>query len=188
MTTELGTIPRAARNIELKARLSSLDEARKIAERVATERRGTMRQVDTYFHCTSGRLKLREIDGAAMAELIWYARDDRAEARGSDYRIAPIPQPRALVEALKSAVGIRLVVDKRRELFLHHNVRIHLDEVAGLGMFLEFEAVLGPTVDDRRGAEQVAWLREQFGLSDEQIVSCSYSDLLEAAGDRITNT
>jgi len=34
-------------------------------------------------------------------------------------------------------------VSKRREIYLWHNVRIHLDAVTGLGSFVEFEAVLG---------------------------------------------
>ena len=50
------------RNIELKARLADLDAARKTAVAIATERLGTQHQVDTYFHCRHGRLKLRQID------------------------------------------------------------------------------------------------------------------------------
>jgi adenylate cyclase class IV len=44
---------------------------------------------------------------------------------------------------------------QRREIYLYHNVRIHLDEVEDLGTFLEFEAVLGPNVDDALGRAQV---------------------------------
>ena len=54
----------------------------------------------------------------------------------------PIAEPALLKAALTAALGVRRVVDKRREIFLADNVRIHLDDVAGLGTFLEFEAVL----------------------------------------------
>ena len=53
-----------------------------------------------------------------------------------------MPDAGALKTALVAALGIRGVVHKRREIYLWHNVRIHLDEVAGLGALVEFEAVL----------------------------------------------
>ena len=60
--TDSSHIPVAPRtNIELKARLASLETAREVASRLATERLEDQRQVDTYFHCREGRLKLREI-------------------------------------------------------------------------------------------------------------------------------
>ena len=72
------------RNVELKARLDSLDVARDTARRVATNYLGIQHQIDTYFGCPNGRLKLREMN-ADRAQLIWYARADQAEARKSDY-------------------------------------------------------------------------------------------------------
>jgi adenylate cyclase class IV len=65
------------RNIEIKARLSDLAAARQTAAAVATKRLGAQHQVDTYFHCREGRLKLREVDGLS-AQLVWYARPCRA--------------------------------------------------------------------------------------------------------------
>ncbi|MGK3856667.1 class IV adenylate cyclase, partial [Enterococcus faecium] len=82
-----------------------------------------------------GRLKLREIDGQA-AVLIWYDRPDHDAARLSKYHLVPVADPAALKAALTDALGVRGEVRKRREIYLWHNVRIHLDEVAGLGSFL----------------------------------------------------
>jgi adenylate cyclase class 2 len=135
------------------------------------------RQVDTYFHCTNGRLKLREIDGQA-AQLVWYARDDRPEAKPSDYVLVAVDDPASLNAALTSALGVRGVVEKRREIFLHHNVRIHLDQVTGLGTFLEFEAVLGPDTDDAVSAQWLQHLSSEFGLTASDLLSGSYSDML----------
>ena len=72
------------------------------------------------------------------------------------------------------------MVDKRREIFLADNVRIHLDQVAGLGDFLEFEAVLGPRVSALEGQRQVDALALRFGIAHEQLVQVSYADLLES--------
>ncbi len=145
-----------ARNVELKARLADLAAARKIAQRLATEHLGVQQQVDTYFHCPHGRLKLRKID-SRTAQLVWYSRPDEAGAKASDYLLVDVPDPAPETGAFR-ALGVLVVVAKRREIFLHHNVRIHLDEVSGLGTFLEFEAVLDPSIDDTRGRAEVAAL------------------------------
>jgi len=165
------------RNIELKARLEDLAAARAIAGQVATEHLGRFRQVDTYFRCRTGRLKLREVSGQA-AELIWYERPDSLGPKASDYRVSPVADAASLKATLTPALGVLGVVDKQRELFLCENVRIHLDDVARLGTFLEFEAALEPDEDDRRGREQVEHLAEAFRLDNSNLVSASYSDLV----------
>lgn len=165
------------RNIELKVRIPSLDTACGIAQRLATEHLGVMHQVDTYFNARQGRLKLREFDGR-QAELIAYHRSDAAEARASDYRLVPAPDPAALKQALAATLGIRVIVDKTREVFLYRNVRIHLDEVRGLGTFLEFEAVLGGEVDDSAGHAQLKWLCSEFGIQPADVCAQSYAELI----------
>ena len=45
--------------------------------------------------------------------------------------------------ALSETLGVDVVVEKRRHLLLWKTVRIHLDEVTGLGSFVELEAVAG---------------------------------------------
>lgn len=167
------------RNIELKARLANLDAARRVAESVASGRLGLQQQVDTYFHCRDGRLKLREIDGLS-AQLVWYARPDQQGPKASDYVLVPIADPETLKAALAAALGIRVVVRKRREIFLADNVRIHLDEVQELGRFLEFEAVLSPQVDDARGRAQLDELVALFSIDKSDLQSGSYADLIEA--------
>jgi predicted adenylyl cyclase CyaB len=167
----------SVQNIELKARLKDPDRARRIAVEIATKRLEPQHQIDTYFHCRSGRLKLRQIDGL-YAQLIWYERPDREGPRASDYRLVPVANPETLKAALAGALGIRSVVEKRREIFLWHNVRIHLDEVAGLGDFLEFEAVLGPDADPCTGHAQVDELASRFGIEPPDLLSGSYGEML----------
>ncbi len=150
-----------------------------MAEEIATKQLGVQHQVDTYFHCTHGRLKLRQIDGHA-AQLIAYERPDDKQAKASDYRLVPVANPETLKQALTAALGVKTVVEKRREVFLYQNVRIHLDDVTGLGSFLEFEAVLGTGIDDAKGHAQLEFLRERFGIGPDDLLEGSYSDLLEA--------
>lgn len=165
------------RNIELKSRLSDLSAAREVARAIATKQLGLQEQADTYFHCPNGRLKLRQIEHSP-AQLVWYARPDEEGPKASDYRLVPVTNPETLKAALADAYGIWCVVRKVREIYLYHNVRIHLDEVEDLGTFLEFEAVLGPNVDDEKGRAQLADLRQRFSISDADLLAVSYSDLL----------
>jgi len=171
--------PAPRRNVELKARLAALEPVRKIAQRLATERLPDQHQVDTYFVCPNGRLKLREIDDR-QAQLVWYDRPDRRDAKSCSYHLVPVADPAALKEALTRALGVRIVVEKHRAIDLCHNVRIHLDRVVELGVFLEFEAVLGPEHDEADGQAKIAGLRAQMHLAEGDLLEGSYADLLEA--------
>ncbi len=165
------------RNIELKARLRNLAAARNVAHKLATTRLGVQSQVDTYFHCTTGRLKLRQIDDRA-AQLVWYARPDNPQPKASDYQLVAIEDAESLKAALTAALGVVNIVRKRREIFLWHNVRIHLDEVASLGQFLEFEAVLSPEMTDASGRAQLDELIRQFGIQPTDLLAGSYTDMV----------
>jgi adenylate cyclase, class 2 len=165
------------RNIELKARIADWDKAHEVAAAVATKRLGKQHQIDTYFHCRHGRLKLRQIDGL-RAELICYARPDEEGPKPSDFQVAPIAHPETLKAALTAALGVRAIVEKRRDIFLHHQVRIHLDDVTGLGHFIEFEAVLGPSLDEAAGRVLIDTLTRQFGISPADLLTNSYGEMV----------
>jgi homotetrameric cytidine deaminase len=168
----------ARRNVEIKTRDADPATTLERALSLGASDEGVLSQRDTYFAGARGRLKLREQDGGseAGARLIAYARPDDDGARTSAYRLAEVGDPAALREALDAALGTTVVVDKRRHLLLYENVRIHLDEVQGLGSFVELEAV-APADSDLSGEhELVARLREDLALGEP--VAVSYSDLL----------
>jgi homotetrameric cytidine deaminase len=173
------------RNVELKAR--DPDPARSLARAraVGAEDHGELRQRDTYFAAPRGRLKLREQEPGG-AELIAYERSDAAEARESRYRIAPVSDGPALRDALAAALGVTVVVDKRRRLLIWEGVRIHLDDVEGLGAFVELEGVAPAGSDLSAEAARVARLRAALEIADEAIEAAAYADLRRAAatGDR----
>ena len=176
----LGAVSEARRNVELKA--LDPDPARSLERALAlgAEDRGEIVQRDTYFQVAHGRLKLRE-EEPGDAHLIAYARPDAAEERVSSYRVVPVADPAAMRAALGETNGIDVVVEKRRRLLLWESVRIHLDEVEGLGSFLELEAVAGPDSDLSRERAQVAELRELLGIGDDALREGSYADALIAA-------
>jgi homotetrameric cytidine deaminase len=172
-----------ARNVELKAH--DPDPARTLERALAAgaAEHGLLRQRDTYFAVPHGRLKLREEDPGG-ATLIAYERPDAAAERVSDYRLVPVAEPEALRDALAAANGVAAVVVKHRRLLLWETVRIHLDEVRGLGSFLELEAVAAPGSDLTRERAQVAHLREALEIRDEALVEGSYADAL-LGGDNL---
>ena len=163
-------------NIEIKARCTDPGAVRRRLAQLGIPLACRMRQVDTYFTVPHGRLKLREIDGGE-AQLIQYHRPDSTDARASDYVIVPVPVPASLTEALARALGVRTVVDKQRELYLWRHTRIHLDEVAGLGSFLELETVVTDQTHDEAERE-CREVQAALEIREEGLVAGSYSDLL----------
>jgi homotetrameric cytidine deaminase len=163
------------RNVEIKARDPDPATTLERALALGAYDDGILVQRDTYFGRARGRLKLREQEPGG-AQLIAYARPDADEARTSEYRLVEVSDPQALREALDAALGTRVVVDKRRRLLLYENVRIHLDDVAGLGAFVELEAVADAESDLAREHDLVARLRKELALGEP--VAASYSDLL----------
>lgn len=167
------------RNVELKARLADRGLAKACCEDLGAAFQGDIHQVDIYFRVPEGRLKLREKDPGG-GELIFYRREDVAEARTSDYYLAPAaPELKTL---LTNAFGVIAVVDKVRSLWFWKNVRIHLDRVQGLGDFIEFEAVLSQDHNEADGHEKVAHLQETFSLTEP--IQGSYLDLILAIKDQ----
>jgi homotetrameric cytidine deaminase len=157
--------PDPARTLSLALGLGASDE-------------GVLVQRDTYFRVASGRLKLRE-EEPGDAHLIAYSRPDDPAVRVSSYRVLPAAD--GTLEALSETLGVDVVVEKRRHLLLWETVRIHLDEVTGLGSFIELEAVAEPGSDLTREREQVD--RLVAALEIGALSHGSYADLLRAAPD-----
>jgi predicted adenylyl cyclase CyaB len=165
------------RNLEIKARHADLVAAREAVRRLGARETAVEVQTDTYFRVPQGRLKLRAIEGQP-AVLIWYDRPDNQGTRLSAYYLVPVPDPTGMKAALAAALGVRGEVHKRRGIHLWHNVRIHLDEVAGLGNFVEFEAVLSPEEDDTIAHARLDQLCRSLDILPADHLAPSYADLL----------
>jgi predicted adenylyl cyclase CyaB len=167
-----------AANLELKARDADPAATALACERLGAVDRGILRQRDTYFAVAAGRLKLREEPTSGSAELIYYERPALAGVRESRYWRLEVDDPGRLRAMLELALGVIGVVEKERRLFLFQHVRIHLDEVAGLGSFVELEAVeSGRPGDDPVLDEVMRALR----LDQAELVAGGYLELLELA-------
>ena len=164
-------------NYEFKARCNDLQTLEIKLKKLNPLFVGVDRQVDTYFILPNGRLKLRE--GNIENSLIHYNRTNTADAKQSDVTLYQHQPDKNLKEALTKALGIKTVVDKNRKIYFVDNVKFHFDEVDDLGSFVEVEAI------DKDGSIGIEKLKEQciyyiqlFGISKDQFIAESYSDLL----------
>jgi predicted adenylyl cyclase CyaB len=168
------------KNVEIKARVSSLAEVEEAARRIATEGPSDLVQDDTFFACAKGRLKLREFS-PGRGQLIYYSRPDHAGPKVSDYWISETTSPGAMRESLSMALGIVGRVRKQRRLYLVDRTRIHLDNVEGLGSFVELEVVLGEGESPDDGAETARKIMARLGIAESQLVQGAYLDLQNSA-------
>jgi adenylate cyclase class IV len=168
------------RNIEIKARIASVEALLPRAVALGDGPAVTIDQDDTFFAVPQGRLKLRRFaDG--NGELIHYHRPDSGDAKASDYVRVAAPDPAALREALARGLGLLGRVRKRRWLVMAGSTRIHLDRVEGLGDFMELEVVLHAGQTDAEGAAAAEALMQALGLTDGAArVAGAYLDLLAA--------
>ncbi len=165
-----------ARNIEIKARIKSID---KLVPKVAALTSGDpieIEQDDTFFRCENGRLKLREFTNKS-GELIFYQRADQPGPKESFYLRTPVAQTASLRDTLTAACGQLGRLRKHRTLYLIDRTRVHLDRIQGLGDFIELEVVLAEGESAQAGVEVARKLMAQLGIQSEQLIDCAYIDL-----------
>jgi adenylate cyclase class IV len=167
-------------NIEIKAPLSSVTLVTEKAVALGATKQGVLHQIDTFFNVPVGYLKLRELEGWS-AELIAYSRELGTGPRASDYVVASITDVAGVLEALTRSLGVRGRVEKERTLYLFKHTRIHLDDVRGLGAFLELETVMDGI--ERGEAEAEAWsIIRALDLDPGTFLDVPYLELMEAGG------
>ena len=166
-----------ARNIEIKAHVADFAALTARAAAIADEGPVEIRQHDTFFACECGRLKLRAFS-AAEGELIFYRRVDQEGPKESFYARTPTHAPDTLREVLTLAYGEVGRVRKRRTLFIVGRTRIHLDEVEGLGDFMELEVVLSERESADAGVREAEGLMARLQVKPSQLIDRAYVDLL----------
>ncbi|MCE7972944.1 MAG: CYTH domain-containing protein [Leptolyngbya sp. PLA1] len=162
-------------NVEFKAELRDLNLARSLCVVLGARKILDFDQTDTYFRVASGRLKKRETPGEPT-EYVYYDRANRAAAKLSRFMI--YSEEQALERFGREPLPVWVVVRKHRDLWMHGHTRIHLDQVEGLGTFIEFEALISRDHNISRGHEAVAALREHFSPVIGETIDCSYSDMV----------
>lgn len=166
-------------NIEIKAKCTDVNSVRLIAENLKTQYVGKLHQVDTYFTTQQGRLKLWEINGKE-SQLIPYFKEYSTGPIKSSYSVLTVSDPKNVKDIFNKILGTVTIVDKKREVFLIDNVRVHLDEVKDLGTFIEFEAVYeeNSPEDKEREVSKVYELMDTFQINQLDLLDKSCVDYL----------
>ena len=164
-------------NIEIKARTNHAAAIRQYLLDNKAEFKGTDLQMDTYFNVPSGRLKLRQ--GNIENSLIFYERKDDMGPKQSDFSLSQVSDGETLKEVLTRSLGIKVVVEKKREIYFIGNVKFHIDILRQLGNFVEIEAsdkYMPLSLEQLH--EQCNFYIEKFAIKTEDMVNVSYSDML----------
>lgn len=163
--------------IEIKARCEDPDAIREHLLYLGANAIGTDRQIDTYFVVPEGRLKLRR--GNIENTLIQYHRTNKSGPKLSNVKLYKPGDVDALHGTLSAALPVLVEVDKQREIYFIDNVKFHIDQVKGLGSFIEIEAI-----DERKeiGVErlnaQCEHYLQLFEIHPDDLMTHSYSDML----------
>lgn len=165
------------KNFEIKTKLSNPERIKSLL-RIFCKGKKVIRQKQTqediYYKVSRGRLKLRVIDGRT-GNLIHYFRNNETGKRVSKYTISETNTPKELNSILSSLYGVMVIVKKSREIIILNNVRIHIDNVIGLGNYLEIEIIFKSI---KEAEKQMSGLIENLKLDDKKFIKVSYSDLL----------
>lgn len=164
-------------NVEIKARARNSARIKVLAEALADTSSQLIEQEDVFFVVPRGRLKLR-IFSSFSAELIYYEREDQPGPKESRYSISRISEPDSLKAVLQMSLGIRGIVRKQRTLYLAGQTRIHLDEVEGLGSFVELEVVMRTNQSHVDAVQIARGFMARLEIQDSDLIEQAYIDLL----------
>lgn len=165
-------------NIEIKAKCFHPKKVEAFLVSASALFKGTDLQKDTYFNVPNGRLKLRQ--GNIENNLIFYNRNNQKGPKQSDFYLLPVANAREMETLLTGALGVKVIVEKKRNIYFLGNIKIHIDEVPQLGCFVEIEAsnLLDSSLTIAQLHKQCADLMQHFEIKEEDLVENSYSDML----------
>lgn len=160
-------------NLEIKLKLNSFHEKLQLLKKIGAKQTQILNQKDIYYAVPKGLLKLRTEN--KKSTLIFYNREEKRKRRWSEFYLLKIDDKNSS-SFLKKLFAVEAVVQKKRKLFLFYNTRIHLDNVKGLGKFLELETLV---VNDKPDAEMrfkeiIYFLK----LDQSKQIRKSYRDLI----------
>ncbi|MFT7526429.1 MAG: adenylate cyclase class IV [Arenicella sp.] len=174
-----------AQNVEIKARANDFELQLLLAEKISVSPPETLVQLDTFFKVEHGRLKLREFPDSP-AQLIFYQRSDVPGPKLSDYQITESQNPEGLKRILSEAYTIIATVAKTRRLMINGRTRIHIDQVKGLGNFIELEVALSEGESIAEGESEAKKLMDRLQIREQDLIAQAYVDLiLEHCGEQI---
>jgi adenylate cyclase class IV len=168
---------RIMQSVEWKAEVRVASMVRALVRRLGALRVGEVVHTDTYFRVVDGTLLRRETDDEeAGLEYIHYLRPPEVRPRRTRFTL--YSEEQALERFGVRPLPVWVVVEKRREIWVHDGVRVHLDDVTDLGRFVELEALVTQGRSIASCEEKIARLRALIAPFVGEPVARGYAELL----------
>jgi len=166
-------------NIEIKARVNDVMILENIIRTITKAGPIILRQEDIFFNVSHGRLKLR-IFSPDKGELIFYDRPNIIGPKQSAYCKSETNDPQGLKDVLLKALGMKGIVRKIRKLYIHEQTRIHIDDVEGLGHFVELEVMQQENQSKEDGIVIAENIMRHLHIEKQDLVDVAYIDLMDS--------
>jgi len=161
------------RNLEYKTKLINHKNVLTKIKELNAVFSDTLRQKDIYYKHPDFLLKLR-IEGVRQT-LIYYNRNEKEGKRWSDFQLIQLTGTNA-EKYFSKLFKIEAIVEKRRDLYMFDNTRIHLDKVKNLGYFLELETLV---LNGNKDAERrFKYIFKELELDKTSELRTSYRNLI----------
>ena len=161
-------------NFEIKTKISDCAKILERIKNIGAVYKETMNQIDYYLQIGTEKEKIREINDTEIS-LISYKRSETNGRKDSNYKIKPLTlEQKELI--IKNNYPV-CIVNKTRQLWMYKNTRIHIDNVTGLGNFMELETVV-KNISKERGLIEFNEIVDQLEIDLNKAEPFSYSDLI----------
>ena len=164
--------------VELKVKVEGLNRRRRRLISLNALHMGSARHRDVYFHVPDGKLKIREFIGEERYELIFYEERHVSGLRRKRMFTMDLGGYRGLMDTLQRILERVIVVDKRRDLYLYRETIIGLDEVDGLGGFVELKRMAPADEEIGAAIREFRRVMRDLGIEGYSPVYDPYSSLL----------
>lgn len=163
-------------DITIKARCTDPAAAESILLQHKADYKGLDVQTDTFYEVDAGKLKHRQ--GNIENVLMHYNRQQCGSAKKTEVLLYLKNPSAATIDQICSGKQVLAQVKKLRKIFFIENVKFHIDQLDGLGHFIEIEAI------DLEGAlgieilqQQCSFYKELLQIADEDLINDSYIDI-----------
>lgn len=165
-----------ALNVELKAKVRNLTLLNEALTKIGAIAQGVTWQEDTFFAVPRGRLKMRCEEGG-QCELIYYRRRDEPGPKVSSYFRQRVDDGTSRRQELVELFGVKNIVRKKRTLYLINSTRVHLDEIEGMGDFVEIEVPIASSKDENRAKRTVQTIMRHLAINDDELLATAYVEM-----------
>ena len=166
-------------NIEIKASCADFALILSRLNKSLGVERVELNQEDVFFAVPRGRLKMRCDEAFNGSEMIYYRRDFLDGLMISRYFRQPVFDAENKRLELEQMYGVKGVVRKHRIAFISGDIRVHLDDVEGLGQYIEIEILVSEETEINDAMFLARRMMKVFNIKNTDLIVDAYEDLLE---------